>query len=113
MGIQKYVAHWVKTGKVDMARSLDDMAFEITAKCFVGATDRGHLHKLRTIMGGTSLFDSDVDPAMASAVRNAVLEMIDEELESEMEISGKEDTATCALDTLLEGGLNIDEMKID
>jgi len=48
----KYAASWNAKGKVQMAKELDDMAMEITARCLIGATDQGHIHKLRTIMGG-------------------------------------------------------------
>ena len=51
-GLQKYATKWVADGQVNMAKELDDMAFEIAASCFIGARDAGHVHKLRTIMGG-------------------------------------------------------------
>ena len=50
--VDKYAATWVAKGKVQMDKELDDMAMEITARCLLGATDQGHIHKLRTIMGG-------------------------------------------------------------
>ena len=46
-----------------------------------------------------SLFDTSTDPAVAAAVRDAVLEMIDEEMENEMDITDGGAEAGNALDS--------------
>jgi len=111
--VQKYAARWISSGQVDMAGELEDMSFDIAAKCLIGAHDPGHVQKLRTIMGGASLFDTNLDPVVSAGVRDAVLEKIDEELEHDMVIAGHDAEATNALDILIEGGLDMEEMKID
>merc|ERR1711904_321253 len=50
--METYMESWIKRGTVPMAKELDDLSFEISARCFIGASDAGHIHKLRTIAGG-------------------------------------------------------------
>merc|ERR1711939_529200 len=109
--MQKYVDSWLKHGTVSMAKELDDLAFEISARCFIGATDPGHVHKLRTIAGGASVLDVAGDPAVSAAVRDALLEMIDEEMESEQDLT--QGDSRHALDFLLEGALDVEDMKVE
>lgn len=108
--MQKYMESWVKRGVVAMAKELEDLAFEISAACFIGATDPAHVHKLRTIAGGASVLDVAGDPAVSAAVRDALMEMIDEEMEGEQSIV---DDGQHALDFLLEGEMDIDDMKVE
>merc|ERR1711988_567578 len=108
--MQKYVESWVKRGNVLMAKELDDLAFEISARCFIGAKDPAHVHKLRTIAGGASVLDVTGDPAVSAAVRVALIEMIDEEMEQEANPS---EGGRHALDFMLEGGMELDDMKIE
>lgn len=103
---------WLKRGTVQMAKELDDLAFEISARCFIGAKDPGHVHKLRTIASGASVLDVNGDPAVSAAVRDALSEMIDEAMEAEMQI-GEDDIDEHALDYLLRGSLKLEEMKIE
>lgn len=109
--MEKYVESWVKRKMVCMAKELDDLAFEISARCFIGATDPSHVHKLRTIAGGASVLDVAGDPAVASAIRDALIEEIDEEMEAEMQMGDVEDHI--ALDFLLKGGMDVEEIKIE
>ena len=48
---------------------------------------------------------------MSAAVRDALLEMIDEEMESEMQIGDAEDEH--ALDFLMQGEMNLEDIKIE
>jgi len=109
--LEKYMESWIQRGSVFMAKELDDLAFEISARCFVGANDPGHVHKLRTIAGGASTLSVSGDPAVSAAVRDALLEMIDEEMESEMQIGDAEDEH--ALDFLMQGEMNLEDIKIE
>jgi len=104
-----YLDSWLQRGTVCMAKELEDMAFEISARCFIGAVDPAHVHKLRTIAGGASVLDVVGDPAVFANTRDALVEMVDEEMESEMKMEdGKH-----ALDILLEGEMKMEDIKIE
>merc|ERR1711959_306203 len=107
--MQTHATRWIQAGEVKLAEELDTLGFEIAAHCFLGLTDPATVGKLRTIAAGASLYDVSGDPAVSAAVRDALMEMVDEEMEAENKLVDGQ----TALDFMLEGEMDMEDMKIE
>eukprot|EP00656_Telonema_subtile_P043003 TRINITY_DN491_c0_g1_i1.p1 TRINITY_DN491_c0_g1~~TRINITY_DN491_c0_g1_i1.p1 ORF type:complete len:459 (-),score=139.43 TRINITY_DN491_c0_g1_i1:229-1605(-) len=75
-------AQWAGTTE-QLSTRCDQLALQASARCCLGITDASKVQQLANIAAGFSVFDVSGDPAVAAAVRDALLSVIDEQTECE------------------------------
>jgi len=111
--IEKHAARWAAGDQVDLSKTLDDVAFEISAKCILNTEDPEVVKNLRSSMEGASLFDAIEDPSVSKTVHDAVTKIVDEQMDQEVAMGDEAEDHQSVLDVLLTGSLTVEEATVD